>query len=226
MCANRLFTPTMHDMGGRPPHARADIPKYSAPDRRAGPRPCPPRSPTRARTATPATASCSSSPPCRSARGCRTECTGGARPGLERRVEVAAAVAGAIVDHHALDGNPEAGKEGEAAVHERRAGPLSSGSSSAQAKREKSSTATCRHDEPMPEYPLEESLPRPSALQPPPSDILATFLTSTWRSSAGRSRSQCTGVAGPLRRTSPIMRSTSDRRGSLECATILAPVCV
>lgn len=77
--ADRLFTPTVRDTGGSPPRC-SDAPNCSAPDRRARHRACPPRSPTRTRTATPAPASCSSSPPRRSARRCKAWCRRGALP--------------------------------------------------------------------------------------------------------------------------------------------------
>ena len=44
--------------------------------------------------------------------------------GFEQGLEPAAAVAGAVVGHHALDRGPEAGEEGGAPGHERRARAL------------------------------------------------------------------------------------------------------
>ena len=74
--------------------------------------------------------------------------------------------------------------------------------------------------------PRGEPQPRPSAWCPPSSGILATFLTSTWMSSPGLSRSWRTGVTGPRRRTSPVTRSTSASLGIPRLATILAQVWV
>lgn len=106
---------------------------------------------------------------------------------VERGVEVAQPVGRAVVGHHALHGDTEPLVERDRPGHEGADGALALvGEQLRVGHAAVVVDGHVRHDVPEP---LAEPQPRPSALWPPPSGMRATFLTSTWTSSPGRSRS-------------------------------------
>ncbi len=95
--------------------------------------------------------------------------------------------------------------------------PCSSLRISEYANRVRSSSAVWMNRYPTDERRTADAWPRPCALQPPPSGIPESFLTSTWTSSPGRSRSyRRTGSRSVAR--SPRSRRPSPAARRIDCA--------